>query len=198
MHTQRVTADTILVKEFGQDGERRLEAKTDHFSLTASASQDTVRPGNRFTLLFELELPEKMHVYAPQAKSYDAIPGTYIVDRNGVVQTKFFERPFQLHELGLAKRSPVGRAVEQNGGSLRTLDGIEVPRLSILIDGLKRRDLLADTNARLEVDVETVERIQDFLREGRMCQEKCKQQRHLFHEIPSKSSEATRQGGGPT
>ncbi len=73
LHTQRVTADTVLVKEFGQDGKRRLEAKTDHLSLTASASQDTVRPGNRFTLLFELELPKKMHIYAPQAKSYKPV-----------------------------------------------------------------------------------------------------------------------------
>jgi hypothetical protein len=98
LHTQRVTADTVLVKEFGQDGGRRLEAKTDHLVLTASASQDAVRPGNRLTLLFELDLPDKMHVYAPQVKS-SYKPVSLTVDKADHLwaHPAEFPQPKQLH-----------------------------------------------------------------------------------------------------
>lgn len=73
MHRQRFTADTILVKEYGIGGGKGVGVRTQHLSMRAFPSQDTVRRGNRITLTFELELPPKMHVYAPGVKGYRPI-----------------------------------------------------------------------------------------------------------------------------
>lgn len=70
MHRQRYTADTVLLKEFGDGGGRRLEATTRAFKLVAYASQDVIRPGNRILLSIEIDLPEGMHLYAPGAAPY--------------------------------------------------------------------------------------------------------------------------------
>jgi hypothetical protein len=73
MHRQRFTADTILVKEFGVGGGKRVEVQTDHLKLTTYLSQDEARRGNRITLILDLELPERMHVYAPGVTNYKPI-----------------------------------------------------------------------------------------------------------------------------
>jgi hypothetical protein len=69
-HRQRYTADTILLKEYDVGGWHRMEARTEHLTLTAYASQETVRRGNRITLVLEGELSPKMHVYAPGVQGY--------------------------------------------------------------------------------------------------------------------------------
>jgi len=46
----------------------RIEAQ--HLTATVWASDDTVRGGNRVALVVDLELPEKMHVYAPSVEGY--------------------------------------------------------------------------------------------------------------------------------
>ncbi len=107
MHRQRFTADTILVKEFGQGGGKRLEAKTDHLTVTASASQDTVRPGNRFTLVFELELPPKMHVYAPEVKGYRPISLTVDEAPHLQIHTTEFPEAKMLHLEAIKETVPV-------------------------------------------------------------------------------------------
>jgi hypothetical protein len=70
MHRQRYTADSILVRELGAPGGKRVEVETDHLRLAAFPAQDEARRGNRVTLAFELELPPRMHVYAPGVKGY--------------------------------------------------------------------------------------------------------------------------------
>jgi hypothetical protein len=64
-HRIRETAETILMKTFGADGGRRIEVQLPQFDFVVYASQDTVRPGNTITLVAEVELPERMHLYAP-------------------------------------------------------------------------------------------------------------------------------------
>jgi AhpC/TSA family/Thiol:disulfide interchange protein DsbD, N-terminal len=70
MHRQRYTTDSILVREFGVGGGKRIEAKTDHLTLTAYSADDVVSRGNRVTLVVEVDLPPKMHVYAPGVTGY--------------------------------------------------------------------------------------------------------------------------------
>jgi len=70
MHRQRLTADTLLVKEFGVGGGKRIEIENDHLKLSAYPSQNEVRRGNRITLVLEVELPPKMHLYAPGVEGY--------------------------------------------------------------------------------------------------------------------------------
>jgi len=64
-HRIRETAQTILLKTFGADGGRRIEAQLPQFNFAVFASQDTLRPGNTVTLVADIELPERMHLYAP-------------------------------------------------------------------------------------------------------------------------------------
>ena len=64
-HNQRYTTDTILLKTFSVGGGRRTEVQLPQFKFSAYASQDTVRPGNHFFLVADIELPDRMHLYAP-------------------------------------------------------------------------------------------------------------------------------------
>ena len=64
-HRIRETASTILMKTFGADGGRRIEVQLPQFDFVAYASQDALRPGNTITLVADIELPERMHLYAP-------------------------------------------------------------------------------------------------------------------------------------
>jgi len=64
-HEQRYTADTILLKTFGVGGGKQIEVQLPQFKFTAYASQDQVHPGNRIVLVADIELPDRMHLYAP-------------------------------------------------------------------------------------------------------------------------------------
>lgn len=90
-HRQRYTADTILVKEYDVGGGQRLEARTDHLSLVAYPSQDVVRRGNRLTLILRVELPEKMHVYAPRVEGY--LPVAFSVQESQYIRSHEAEFP---------------------------------------------------------------------------------------------------------
>ena len=72
-HRQRFTADTILVKEFGLEGALKTTVRTEHLTVKASASQNKIRPGNRISVVLNIELPDKMHIYAPGAEGYKIV-----------------------------------------------------------------------------------------------------------------------------
>lgn len=69
-HRQRFTAESLLVREFGVGGGTRTEVDTDHLKVVAYPAQNVASRGNRITLVFELELPAGMHVYAPGVQGY--------------------------------------------------------------------------------------------------------------------------------
>jgi hypothetical protein len=73
-HRERFTASGVLVKELGigLDG-RSTEVETPHLKLRYSTSDETVRAGNRVTLVLDVELKARMHVYAPGVKGYKPI-----------------------------------------------------------------------------------------------------------------------------
>jgi AhpC/TSA family/Disulphide bond corrector protein DsbC len=90
-HIERYTAASILAHDFGTTGGVKTEIKTPHLTLTSSASDTTVFPGSRITLVLELDMKPGMHVYAPgvtggyipidwkipESKSWLALPVTY-------------------------------------------------------------------------------------------------------------------------
>ena len=71
-HRIRQSAETILMKTFGADGGRRTEVQLPQFNFAAYASQDELRPGVTVVLVADIELPERMHLYAP-GSDYTAI-----------------------------------------------------------------------------------------------------------------------------
>jgi len=63
---ERDTAGEILVKQFGiRTEEAHTSAETKYFQVSASASNELVHQGQHITLVLDLELKPKMHVYAP-------------------------------------------------------------------------------------------------------------------------------------
>jgi len=64
-YVERDTAASILVRQFGANGTGATEIETPQLKLVSSASDATVSPGNRITLVVDLDLKPRMHVYAP-------------------------------------------------------------------------------------------------------------------------------------
>ena len=66
---ERVTQESVLISQFGWTPDTpvgRLE--TNAFTLEYRASQSSVRAGNHITLIFDVQLKDKMHVYAPEVE----------------------------------------------------------------------------------------------------------------------------------
>ena len=73
-YTQRYTSGDILVSHFGESaGAAQTVAEGKHLRLTASASNGRVRSGQRISLVLDVQLGPRLHVYAPGVKS-DFIP----------------------------------------------------------------------------------------------------------------------------
>ena len=72
-YRERFSAASILTREFGSDGVMKNTVENTQLKLTYSASEATVTPGRRITLVVEVEPKPKMHVYAPGVEHYEAI-----------------------------------------------------------------------------------------------------------------------------
>lgn len=72
---QRYTASDILVTRFAAAGAgtSHVTTETQHLRLSASASADHARPGQRIALSLDIELKPGMHVYAPGVEGYIGI-----------------------------------------------------------------------------------------------------------------------------
>jgi len=74
---QRYTASDILVTRFGAGaGASHVTTETQHLRLSASASADHARAGQRIALTVDVELKPGMHVYAPGVEGYIGIDWT--------------------------------------------------------------------------------------------------------------------------
>jgi hypothetical protein len=63
---ERDTAGEVLVKQFGiKTEEAHSTAETKYFQIATSASNELVHQGQHISLVLDLDLKPKMHVYAP-------------------------------------------------------------------------------------------------------------------------------------
>ncbi len=70
-YKDRFTAGRVLVRQLGADqGGPSSTEHTSHLKVTAWASDSVVRGGNRFVLVLDIELDDRMHVYAPAVEGY--------------------------------------------------------------------------------------------------------------------------------
>ncbi len=106
-HMQRITAESILVKKYGADGIKRMEAKTDHLTLSASVAQEVVRPGNRFTVMVDVDLKKAMHVYAPEVQNYRPVSLTFEKQELLYFHKPDFPRPEKLLLAAIKETVPV-------------------------------------------------------------------------------------------
>lgn len=73
-YRQRYTAASILTRQFGATAaEARSSVATKHLKLALGASNADVRSGERITLTIDVDLPSRMHVYAPSVAGYISI-----------------------------------------------------------------------------------------------------------------------------
>lgn len=76
-YADRYTAGQILVRTLGLEaGGKQTQTETDHLTVTSSSSDEILRGGNRLALILEVDLNEKMHVYAPGVQGYIPIEWT--------------------------------------------------------------------------------------------------------------------------
>jgi hypothetical protein len=73
-YTQRYTSADILVSHFGASaGAAQFVAEGKHLRVSASVSNAHVRSGQRISLVLDVQLGSRLHVYAPGVQS-DYIP----------------------------------------------------------------------------------------------------------------------------
>ncbi len=76
-YRDRFTAGRVLLRQLGSDaGSAPAQTRTSHLKVTAWASDESVRGGNRFALVLDVDLNDKMHVYAPEVEGYIPIDWT--------------------------------------------------------------------------------------------------------------------------
>lgn len=119
-HRQRVTADSVLVKELGVGGGTRTRVDARQFTLTAYPAQDEVRRGNRVTLVMEIELPDKMHLYAPGVEGYTPVRVTI----PEIPYLRAHETTFPKSEILLLPA--IGEAVPVYHSSVRILQDVTI------------------------------------------------------------------------
>ncbi|NNC64966.1 MAG: redoxin domain-containing protein [Gammaproteobacteria bacterium] len=71
-HRIRTTHETVLLKTVGVGGGRRTEVQLPQFDFVAYASQDEISRGNEISLIVDVALPDRMHLYAP-GSDYTAV-----------------------------------------------------------------------------------------------------------------------------
>lgn len=71
-HRIRTTHETVLLKTVGVGGGRRTEVQLPQMSFVAYASQDEIARGNQISLIVDVALPDRMHLYAP-GSDYTAV-----------------------------------------------------------------------------------------------------------------------------
>ncbi|MBI3939575.1 MAG: redoxin domain-containing protein [Acidobacteria bacterium] len=107
-YRNRFTGDAILTREFGLAGGRRTETRTRHLTLTTYLSGDRERrPGSRITLVAEVSLQRKMHLYAPGVKGYHAVSFTIEEKPEFTVHPTEFPRSEILYLPAIKERVPV-------------------------------------------------------------------------------------------
>lgn len=74
---ERDDAGLILLKQFGIQPETpHVSQRAKHLSLTTSASAAVVRPNLKFALTIDIDLDDRVHVYAPGVEGYIPISWT--------------------------------------------------------------------------------------------------------------------------
>jgi thiol:disulfide interchange protein DsbD len=82
-------------------------AETNHLRLSASASANRVRPGQRINLTLDVDLKPKMHVYAPSVEGYIPIQWNMAPNAAIVAQPVVTPPPQMLHLEALDETLPV-------------------------------------------------------------------------------------------
>lgn len=136
---ERFTAGRVLSRSLGAEaGAAATRIETDHLTLTSWSSDAIVLGGNHFTLGLDIELPEKMHVYAPGVEGYLEIEWTMQATDGLETYDIEFPEPEILHLPAINERVPVYE------GSFRLVRDVKIgqkPDIAALLDADNRLTL---------------------------------------------------------
>lgn len=120
-NNDRYTSASILVHKFDAEADSRQgRAETKHLTLTWSASNAGLRPGQRAALVLEAELKPTMHVYAPGDHRYISVKWTV----NEVEGLETLEPSYP--PAGMKHLPAIKQTVPVYHGSLRVVRDIHV------------------------------------------------------------------------
>ena len=106
-YQERLTPATILSKQFAVLSGPAIEKQTEQLKVTAQLSQDSVRPGNRVSLVAEIEMPPKMHIYAPGVQGYRAVALVIEPSPDIIVHDAKYPKARTLNLKAIRERVPV-------------------------------------------------------------------------------------------
>ncbi len=107
-YRKRYTTGNILTQQLNiRTGTVNTTVKNSRISVTASASNAVVRGGERIRLILDIQLPPKMHVYAPGVQDY--IPIDWKLNDSPAFESMAFEYPpsKMLHLRAIKETAPV-------------------------------------------------------------------------------------------
>jgi len=107
-YRERATGGSILVHQFGgANGAGRQEITTRHLKIVTSASNAIAYPGSKVTVVLEVELPAKMHVYAPGVTGYIPVDWTVKENKTYVAAPAQYPASKTLHLKAIQETVPV-------------------------------------------------------------------------------------------
>ena len=106
-YRERFSAANILVREFKGPGVSGQDIDAKHLKLRTSASNDSIYVGSRVTLLVDVTLPPKVHVYAPGVQGYRPIEWTMTESKSWIATAPEFPSAKTLHLKAIGETVPV-------------------------------------------------------------------------------------------
>jgi peroxiredoxin len=106
-YRERVTPNFILSRQFGEAGIRKSQVRTEHLTVTSYVTDDKVYAGNRVSLILDIELPLKMHLYAPGVKGYKPVGFQLDPHPNARFFDTTFPKPVIMDLPAIKERVPV-------------------------------------------------------------------------------------------
>ncbi len=120
-YRDRFTTGLIMVRQLGVDlGAPRTEIETDHLTVSSWAGDQVLIGGNRVALVLDIDLKDKMHVYAPEVEGYIPIDWT-IEEAAGLTSyAPTYPQSETLHLPAIDEKVPVYQ------GSVRLITDIKI------------------------------------------------------------------------
>ncbi len=106
-YRERHAAGSIVLREFNTPLGKGTVAKSPHLTVTTSATNATVFMGRRITLVADIELPKKMHVYAPGVNGYKPIEWLMNADKAAGAEPVRFPASRTRHLKAIGEKVPV-------------------------------------------------------------------------------------------
>jgi hypothetical protein len=123
-YTQRYTSGDILVSRFGGSaGAAHTAAEGKHLRVSASASNARVRSGQRISLVLDVQLGPRLHVYAPGVKS-DYIPIEWSMKESPAIMVRTATYP----AAKMLRLEAIGETAPVFEGAFRLLRDVTVAR----------------------------------------------------------------------